>query len=95
MTSQTRARRAISRGCNDISEHVKSKDSFIPVGALTQLGSLCRFYFLHILDVCKMRHCFAEHFPGRLFKSSFNQLLNSHDSEVSNIASNDITSKGE
>ena len=49
-------------------------------GALTQLGSLCRL--LRILGVCKMRHRFAEHFVERLFKSSYNQLLNSHDSEA-------------
>ena len=53
-------------------------------GALTQLRSLCRL--LRILDVCKMRHRFAEHFGERLFKSSYNQLLNSHDSEASYIA---------
>ena len=33
-----------------------------------------------------MRHRFAEHFAERLFKSSYNQLLNSHDSEASHIA---------
>ena len=41
---------------------------------------------LRILDVCKMRHGFAEHFADRLFKSSYNQLLNSHDYEASRIA---------
>jgi len=53
-------------------------------GALTQLGSLCRL--LHIVDVCKMRQRIADHFAERLFKSSYNQLLNSHDSEASHIA---------
>ena len=48
------------------------------------LGSLCRL--LRILDVCKMRHGFVKHFAERLFKSSYNQLLNSHDSEASHIA---------
>ncbi|KAK2157948.1 hypothetical protein NP493_1834g00001 [Ridgeia piscesae] len=33
-----------------------------------------------------MRHGFAEHFAKRLFKSSYNQLLNSHGSETSHIA---------
>ena len=36
--------------------------------------------------MCKMRHRFAEHFAERLFKPSYNQLLNSHDSEASYIA---------
>ena len=49
-----------------------------------QLGSLCRP--LRIPDVCKMRHPFAEHFVERLLKSSYHQLLNSHDSEASHIA---------
>ena len=53
-------------------------------GALTQVGSLCRL--LRIPDVCKMRHRVAEDFAERLFKSSYNQLLNSHDSEASHIA---------
>ena len=35
-------------------------------GALKQLGSLCRL--LCILDLCKMRHRFAEQFAERLFK---------------------------
>ena len=39
-----------------------------------------------ILDVCKMRYRFATHFMERLFKSSYNQLLNSHDSEASHTA---------
>ena len=39
-----------------------------------------------ILDVIKMRHGFAENFAERLFQSSYNQLLNSHDSEASHIA---------
>ena len=50
-------------------------------GALTPLVSVCRL--LRIFDMCKMRHRFAEHFVERLFKSSYNQLLNSHDSETS------------
>ena len=33
-----------------------------------------------------MQHRFAEHFMGRLYKSSYNQPLNSHDSETSHIA---------
>ena len=33
-----------------------------------------------------MRHRFAEHFAERLLKSSYNQLLNSHDSVASHIA---------
>ena len=41
---------------------------------------MCRL--LRIFDVCKMRHRFTE----RLFKSFYNQLLNSHDSETSHIA---------
>ena len=49
-----------------------------------RLGSLCRF--LPILDVGKMRHRFAKYFAERLFKSPYNQLLNSHDSEASHIA---------
>ena len=49
-------------------------------GALMQLGSLCRL--LRILDMCKRRHRFAE----RLFKSSYNHLLKSHNSEASHIA---------
>ena len=48
-------------------------------GALTQLGYLCRL--LRILDVCN-GHRFAE----RLLKSSYDQLLNSHDSEATHIA---------
>ena len=52
--------------------------------AFAELGSLCRF--LRVLDVCKMRHLFAGHFAESLFKSSYNQLLNSHDSEASHIA---------
>ena len=62
--------------CNDITNPTE--------GAATQLGSLCRL--LRILDVCKMRHGFAVHFAECLFKSSYNQLLNSHDSEASHIA---------
>ena len=49
-----------------------------------QLGSLCRL--LHIFDVCKMRHGFEEHFAERLFKSSYNQLLNWHDYEATHTA---------
>ena len=49
-----------------------------------QLGSLCRL--LRVLDVCKMRHYLAEHFTERLFKSSYDQLLDSHDPEASHIA---------
>ena len=41
---------------------------------------------MRLLDVYKMRHRIAEHFAERLFKSSYNQLLNSHDSEASHIA---------
>ena len=52
-------------------------------GALTQLESLYRP--LRILDVCKLQHGFAEHFAEGLFKSSYNQLLNSHHSEASHI----------
>ena len=33
-----------------------------------------------------MPHGFAEHFAERLFKSSYNQLLTSRDSEASHIA---------
>ena len=33
-----------------------------------------------------MRHRIAEHFAERLFKSPYNQLLNSYDSEASHIA---------
>ena len=33
-----------------------------------------------------MWNVFAEHFAERLFKSSYNQLLNSHDSEALHIA---------
>ena len=51
---------------------------------MTQLGSLCRL--LRILDLCKMRHRFAEHFAERLFKSSYNQLLNSNGFDASHIA---------
>ena len=54
------------------------------MGALTQQGSLC--HLLRILDVSIMRHGFAEHFPERLFKSSYNQQLNSHDFEASQVA---------
>ena len=53
-------------------------------GALTQLRSVCRF--LRILDVCKMRLRVRKIFAERLFKSSYNQLLDSHDSEASHIA---------
>ena len=53
-------------------------------GALTQLGSLCRL--LRILDVYKRRHRFADYFAERLFKSSYNQMMNSHNSEASDIA---------
>ena len=49
-----------------------------------QLGSLCRL--LRILDVCKMLHRVAEDFVERLFKSSYNQQLNSYDCEASHIA---------
>ena len=45
-----------------------------------QLGSLCRL--LRILDICKMRHGFAQHFAERLLTSSYNKLLNLHDSEA-------------
>ena len=51
---------------------------------MTQLGSLCRV--LRNLDVCNMRHRFAEHFVERLFNMSYNPLLNPHDSEASHIA---------
>jgi len=58
---------------------------FLYTGSISaQLGSLCRL--LRILHVCKMQHRFAEHFMGRLYKSSYNQPLNSHDSETSHIA---------
>ena len=53
-------------------------------GALTQLGSLC--CILRVIDVCKMRHRFADQFVESLFKSFYNQRLNSHESEASYIA---------
>ena len=41
-----------------------------------------------------MRHDFAVHFAERLFKSSYNQQLNSHDSEASHIAKYDTPRTG-
>ena len=71
---------ALTCGCEVTSQW----GTTITDGTLTQLGSLCRL--LRILDVCKIRHRFEEHFAERLFKSSYNQLLNLYDTKASHIA---------